>query len=68
MELMKRPHFPSDLVKKLNLPFPVVSKNLRYLKERGIVFCYNPNQKRGKLFSITEIGNQIVTLLIEMRE
>ncbi len=62
-ELAKRPQFPSDLVKNLEIPFPVVSRHLKCLVKRGIIECYNPNQKKGKIFAISKTGEKLIPLL-----
>ncbi|MFX0016860.1 MAG: ArsR family transcriptional regulator [Promethearchaeota archaeon] len=63
IELSKKPHFPSELVRKLDITFSVVSRTLKELEDRGIIVCLNPEQKKGKLFSISNLGEELISLL-----
>lgn len=59
--LAEMPQFPSELAKGLSLNFATVSKNLRMLEEKGIIYCYNPNQTKGRLFTLSKTGEKIVS-------
>ncbi len=61
--LKKRPCFPSELVRYLNTSFSNVSKNLKKLREKDLVICYSPNQKKGKLYALSEKGNLVFEIL-----
>ncbi|MFX0121784.1 MAG: winged helix-turn-helix domain-containing protein [Promethearchaeota archaeon] len=64
-ELAVKPNFPSELVKNLQISFSIVSKNLRSLQNKNIVICFTPNEKKGRLYSLSDIGRDIVNLLNE---
>ena len=51
-ELEEKPFFPSELVRRLKINFSTVSKNLRQLEEKDIVFCITPGVKKGKFYSL----------------
>jgi len=62
-ELEEKAYFPSELVIRLKLSFSSVSKNLKKLEERGLITCETPNVKKGKFYSITDGGREILYLL-----
>jgi CheY-like chemotaxis protein len=55
--------FPSELARDLGMDISIVSKILKALNEKEIVFCHNPHQKKGKLFSLSNQGRKIFQFL-----
>lgn len=58
--LKQESRFPSELVKLLDVDFPTLSKNVTQLKKRGIIVCRTPKLKKGRLYSLTDIGEFII--------
>ena len=61
---------PSELVIKIygkssNTYFNIVSRALAELVEKGLVRIKNPNEKTGRFYELTKIGNQIIKLLFK---
>jgi predicted transcriptional regulator len=54
---------PTSLSKECNLNISVISKNLNRLERRGLVFCLTPNNRKGKIFSLSKEGKSILKLI-----
>jgi predicted transcriptional regulator len=54
--LSKSPKIPSKIADKLEMRMPHVSKSLSDLTEEGVVKCYNPDKRKGKVYDLTEKG------------
>lgn len=50
---------PSEISKKTNLRLNHVSTVLTKLKKNNIVECLNEDAKKGRLYRLTDLGNQI---------
>lgn len=50
---------PAELQHKLNIRLNHVSLYLRELKENNIVICLNEDSKKGRLYQLTELGNEL---------
>ena len=62
--LAMAPQLPSELAKQYGVSFPVITKNLNLLVEKGIIICLSPNLKKGRIYALTEMGKKLLTLLI----
>jgi len=51
---------PKLISTRLDMPISHVSKILRELEKLGVVECKTPNLRKGRIFSITSSGNQIM--------
>jgi DNA-binding MarR family transcriptional regulator len=49
---------PSQLAQVLARSRSTTSTLLKGLRERGLVECLNPNQRKGRLYSITDKGRE----------
>ncbi len=49
---------PSQLAQSMERSRSTVSSLLRGLAEKGLVECLNPNQRKGRLYSITDKGKE----------
>ena len=54
---------PIEISRKTSLHPNNVSKNLRSLREHGLVYVINPDYHVPRLYRLTEIGKNIVQLL-----
>lgn len=50
---------PAELQHKLNIRLNHVSLYLKELKENNIVICLNEDSKKGRLYQLTELGNEL---------
>jgi predicted transcriptional regulator len=62
-ELEGKTLFPSEIVEHLNITFSTVSKSLKQLKAKELIICDTPTLYKGKLYSLTNKGKQILNLL-----
>ncbi|HJJ42438.1 MAG TPA: hypothetical protein O0W90_03885, partial [Methanocorpusculum sp.] len=54
---------PAELQRKLNIRINHVSLYLRELKDKDIVVCLNEESKKGRLYQLTELGNELCSYL-----
>ena len=57
---------PSRMSKELGIQMSHVSKTIRELELLGLVECRTPELRKGKLYSLTESGRQILQNLEEV--
>ena len=50
---------PIELSKELNIHPSQVSRTLNELSNKGIIECVTPTNRKGKLFSLTKLGQEI---------
>ena len=51
---------PSEISEKTKIRLNHISNFLKDLKENELVICLNEEEKRGRLYKITELGKKIV--------
>ena len=51
---------PLELSNELEFYITHVSSTLRELKDKGVAICLTPNLKKGKIYSLTNLGESIV--------
>ncbi len=51
---------PSEIANDAEIFQNHISNTLRQLKEHGLVECINPEVKRGRLYRLTDKGEQLV--------
>lgn len=54
---LEKPTMPSQISKTLNIRLTHITRELRFLKERGLAECLNPKEKTGRLYQLTKKGN-----------
>ena len=60
MEILGREDaIPSEISIKLNMQPPQVSRALRELEERELIKCLTPETKKGKIYTLTDIGYHV---------
>jgi DNA-binding HxlR family transcriptional regulator len=57
--LSRRPRTPSQLAKDCGLPLTRISNTLTELATKEIVTCLNPNQRKVRVYKLTEEGKRI---------
>ncbi|MDO5848419.1 MAG: winged helix-turn-helix domain-containing protein [Methanobrevibacter sp.] len=51
---------PTDITNKTNIHINNVSRSLKQMKEKNIVYLLNPNSKKGRLYKLTEDGVNVL--------
>ncbi len=51
---------PSEIAEKTKIRLNHISNFLKNLKENNLVICLNEEEKRGRLYRITELGKKVV--------
>lgn len=62
-ELEGKPRTPSELADRLDLAISHVSQLLKGLSERGVVECLNPEERKGRLYGLTDDGRWVLERL-----
>jgi len=57
--LAEKPKTPKEIAQELGFYISHVSSTLSDLSREGTVECLNPSQRRGKMFSLTDIGREL---------
>jgi len=60
IELSGALKIPTEISKSTDLSKSEVSRTLKALKENGIVVCLNEKSHRGRVYTLTDEGNDIV--------
>ena len=50
---------PSEIAEKTKLRLNHVSNFLKDLKDNNLIICLNDDEKRGRLYQITELGKKV---------
>lgn len=51
---------PSEISEKTKLRLNHISNFLKDLKDNKLIICLNEDEKRGRLYQITELGKKVV--------
>jgi predicted transcriptional regulator len=51
---------PSEIAEKTNIRLNHISNSLKELKDNRLLICLNDEEKRGRLYKITELGKRVV--------
>lgn len=54
---------PNELVKEANISSSHISEVLKDLQKLKLIKCLTPNLRKGKIYSLTELGNKIFSML-----
>ncbi len=60
---LSKPKTPTQLAKELNLSLPHVSRALKELEKEGLITCLTPNEKVGRIYKRTTIGEEIANFI-----
>ena len=63
----KSPVMPSEVAKSIDMSLKNVSTRLGYLTRRSLVTCLNPEDRKGRLYTITKRG-RVALKLVKGRE
>ena len=56
---LKAEKTPSDLKKELKKEDSNISRALRELLKNKIIVCLTPEEKKGKIYTLSKLGNEI---------
>ncbi len=59
---------PSQISSQIKKPIGHVSNLLKGLQERKLIVCQNPNLKKGRMYSITELGRDVYERILKIKE
>lgn len=65
-ELSESEKTPKELQEILNLHFSQISMYLRELVNRGLVICRNSDSRKGKIYTLSEKGEEIKKSVIKV--
>lgn len=51
---------PTDITNKTDIHINNVSRSLKQMKEKNLVYLLNPDSKRGRLYKLTEDGKTVL--------
>ena len=51
---------PSEIAKDSEILPNHISNTLRQLKEHELVECLNPEARKGRLYRLTDLGNEVI--------
>ncbi|ADB57524.1 winged helix-turn-helix domain-containing protein [Archaeoglobus profundus] len=60
---LSNPKTPAQIAKELNLSLPHVSRALKELEKEGLIECLTPNEKVGRVYKRTMIGEEIANFI-----
>ncbi len=60
LKLSKKNYLPSILAKETKSRISHISRALKELEDKKIIECLNKNSKKGKIYSLTGLGKDIL--------
>ena len=54
---------PTEISKKLKIQRSTVSRTINELKEKGLVKCLTPDEKMGRLYTLTLTGKKSLRIM-----
>jgi len=65
---LKTPKTPTMLARTLKTSMPNISRTLRQLQSKGFVICLTPEERIGKIYSLTDKGKEALKKITEMTQ
>jgi predicted transcriptional regulator len=65
---LKTPKTPTMLAKTLKTSMPNISRALRELQSKGFIICLTPEEKVGKIYSLTDKGKEALKKIAKMTQ
>ena len=59
---------PSDIARETDLEINNVSYSLKQLTEKGLIYLLNPEDRKGRLYKLTDDGNKIIHEILKTVE
>jgi predicted transcriptional regulator len=65
---LETPKTPTMLARTLKTSMPNISRTLTQLQSKGFVTCLTPEERVGKIYSLTDKGKQASKKIAEMTQ
>lgn len=65
LSLQKRPKFPSQIAEDIGIELISISNVLTQLRKKGIIELVNPEVRKGRIYRLTPVGEEIARHLDE---
>ena len=65
---LETPRTPTFLAKDLTINLANVSRSLSELESKGVIICLTPNQRTGKIYSLTKKGDKVLETIKNMEK
>jgi DNA-binding MarR family transcriptional regulator len=59
LSLQEKPKFPSQIAKEIEHDLNSISNILTQLRKKGIIKLVNPEVRKGRIYRLTEVGEEI---------
>ena len=63
--LLSHPKTPRQISTQTNIGITHVSRTLKELVSKGLVYCINPNEIKGRVYGLTDKGEKVAKLVEE---
>jgi len=63
IRLLRDPKTPTDVAQSLDIHIAQASRSMRQMEEKGVVQVLNPEDKLGRLYVVTDEGEEILEKL-----
>ncbi len=64
--LLETPKTPTQLAKAMNSSLPNISLKLGDLAKKGLVVCINPREGKGRIYTLTDKGKNVLQTIKSM--
>ena len=61
--LMDKPKIPSQIAADIGIKLNHISNVLNQLKKKGLIRLINPEDKKGRIYELTDVGLEIAKVL-----
>jgi len=61
LSALSTPKTPSAISKEISINKTHISRALAELEDKGLIKCLTPNSKKGKIYSIQDLGKETLT-------
>jgi len=65
---LETPKTPTMLARTLKTSMPNISRTLTQLQNKGFVTCLTPEERVGKIYSLTDKGKETLKKIAEMTQ
>lgn len=60
LKLLKHPKTPTDVADELSIQVSGASRSMRKMEDKGLAKILNPEDKLGRLYTLTEEGRNVL--------
>ena len=66
IQLKDKTMTPAQITNSIRIPFSRVSVILKELSSKGLIKCLTPTRRKSKLFSVTDLGKEVIQQIHEL--